>query len=123
MASAELVWEDREGRRIGAVGPPAEYVDFRLSPRDDQLAVAEVDAESHRPDVRVLDLARGAKLRITSDAATDASPVWSPDGQRIVFRSNAGGLHDLYQKAANGAGQSTAALSEPQREIPDRLDA
>src|SRR5438034_789581 len=78
-ASAELVWFDRNGNRTGSLGPPAEYVDFRLSPDDQQLAIAEVDGQSHRPDIRVLDLTRGSKLRLTSDAVTDASPIWSPD--------------------------------------------
>lgn len=93
-------------------------MDFRLSPHDQQLAVAEVDPQSHRPDIRVLDLKRGPKLRLTSDAATDAAPVWSPDGARIVFRSNRGGLHDLYEKAANGAGQSTPLLQSQNAKYP-----
>jgi Tol biopolymer transport system component len=33
---------------------------------------------------------------VTSHPATDASPVWSRDGARLVFRSNRLGLHDLY---------------------------
>jgi Tol biopolymer transport system component len=109
-ASSELVWFTREGRRLGTVGPPAEYVDFRLSPHDQQLAVAEVDAQNHRPDIRVLDLVRGSKIRLTYEAATDASPIWSPDGRWIVFRSNRGGLHDLYQRPSNGVGQSALLL-------------
>lgn len=118
VASAELVWQDRDGKRLEAVGPPAEYVDFRLSPHDDQLAVAEVDTDTHRPDIRVLDLARGAKLRLTSDAATDASPIWSPDGQRIIFRSNRRGPHDLYQNVANGAGQTTLLFQSQNAKYP-----
>jgi serine/threonine protein kinase len=109
-ASAELMWFDRTGKKGSSIGTPGEYVDFRLSPDDEQLALAEVDPQSHRPDVRVLDLVRGSKLRLTSDAATDASPVWSPDGQQIVFRSNPGGLHDLYMKPANGAARSVPVL-------------
>ena len=117
-ASAELVWFDRVGRRTGSVGASAEYVDFRLSPDDQQLALAEVDPQSHRPDIRVLDLVRGAKLRLTSDAATDASPVWSPDGRQIVFRSNPNGLHDLYLKASNGAAHSVALLRTQNGKYP-----
>jgi hypothetical protein len=118
VASSELVWFSREGVRGGTAGPTAEYVDFRLSPNDQQLALAEVDAETHRPDVRVLDLTRGAKIRLTYEAATDASPIWSPDGQSIVFRSNRGGLHDLYQKPANGTGQSSLLLQSRQAKYP-----
>jgi eukaryotic-like serine/threonine-protein kinase len=117
-ASADLVWVDRDGRRIGAIGAPAEYVDFRLSPRGAQLAISEIDTVSHRPDVRVLDLTRGAKLRLTSDPATDASPAWSPDGQRVVYRSNPNGVHDLYVEAANGAGPAKLLLKGPNAKYP-----
>ena len=117
-ASAELVWVDRAGRKQGSVGPPAEYVDFRLSPHDQHLAVAEVDPQTHRPDIRVVDLLRGPKTRLTYEAATDASPIWSPDAQWIVFRSNRGGLHDVYQKPANGAGQSSLLLQSRNAKYP-----
>jgi serine/threonine protein kinase len=105
-ATAELAWMGRDGRPAGAALPPGQYTDFRLSPDDLQLAIAEVDPQTHRPDIRVLDLTRGAKLRITSDAATDASPIWSPDGRRVVFRSNRHGLHDLFERMANGGSES-----------------
>jgi len=117
-ATSELVWVDRTGRRVASLGAPAEYADFRLSPNGEQLAVAEVDAQSHHPDIRVLDLTRGTKLRLTSDAATDATPIWSPDGKRIVFRSNPDGLHDLYQTAANGSGARTLFLKSPYAKYP-----
>jgi serine/threonine protein kinase len=117
-ASADLVWMDRAGTRLGSVGATGEYVDFRLSPDDRQLAVAEVDPDSDRPDLRVLDLARGARLRLTHDSATDASPVWSPDGRRIVFRSNRSGLHDIYERAANGAGPHALLLQSPDAKYP-----
>jgi Tol biopolymer transport system component len=37
--------------------------------------------------------------------ATDATPIWSPDGQRLVFRSNRRSLHDLYERPANSSGR------------------
>jgi dipeptidyl aminopeptidase/acylaminoacyl peptidase len=117
-ATSELVWVDRTGGRLSSLGAPAEYADFRLSPNGEQLAVAEVDAESHHPDIRVLDLTRGAKLRLTSDEATDAAPIWSPDGKRIVFRSNPSGPHDLYQMAANGSGARTVLLQSKSAKYP-----
>ena len=117
-ASAELVWHDRNGHRTGAAVPAGQYADFRLGPDESQLALAEVDRETHRPDIRVLDLARGAKVRVTYDAATDASPTWSPDGQRLVFRSNRSGVHDLYERAANGSGESRLLLHTTNAKYP-----
>ncbi|MEN3336559.1 MAG: eukaryotic-like serine/threonine-protein kinase [Acidobacteriota bacterium] len=117
-ATAELVWFDRDGRRASSIGAPTACADFRLSPQGGDLAVAEVDTRTHRPDLHVLDLARGAKSRLTYDAATDASPVWSPDGQRLVFRSNQGGVHDIYEKAANGSGPNTLLFQSPNAKYP-----
>jgi Tol biopolymer transport system component len=117
-ATSELVWMDRSGRRGDTLGPPAEYADFRLSPDGRQLAVSEVDAQGSHPDIRVLDLTRGAKLRLTSDEATDAAPIWSPDEKRIVFRSNPRGLHDLYQTAANGSGSPSLLLRSDYAKYP-----
>src|SRR4029079_14704387 len=59
-----------------------------------------------------------AKLRLTSDEATDAAPVWSPNGKRIVFRSNPRGLHDLYQAAANGSGSPSLLLRTDNAKYP-----
>jgi Tol biopolymer transport system component len=37
-------------------------------------------------------------------------PVWSPDGNRIVFRANRAAAGDLYEKPSNGAGEETLLL-------------
>ena len=94
---SDLVWLDRTGRPAGAgVLASGQHVDFRLSPAGDAVAVAELDRETNSTDIFVLDLSGGGRQRITMSRATDASPVWSPDGRRLVFRSNRDGAHDLY---------------------------
>ena len=52
--------------------------------------------------------------RLTSDAALDNSPVWSPDGARIVFSSNRKGVLDLYQTSADGVGSEDQLLATAQ---------
>ncbi|MEQ1759843.1 MAG: protein kinase, partial [Vicinamibacterales bacterium] len=97
-----LAWIDRLGQRSGLVGPAAAYVNPRLSPDDSRLAVAREDAGA---DIWIVDLARATSTRLTFDAATEDTPVWSPDGQRIAFVSNRrGGVFDIYVKNANGTG-------------------
>jgi Tol biopolymer transport system component len=105
-SASELVWFDRTGRRIGEpAAARASYVDFDIAPGGTSLAVAMVDREADRADIRVLDLTRpGTGHRVTSVRANDASPIWSPDGRRIVFRSNREGSHDLYMRSASGGG-------------------
>jgi eukaryotic-like serine/threonine-protein kinase len=59
-----------------------------------------------------MDAARATLRRFTVDPAADTIPIWSPDGNRIVFGSDrrAGNL-DLYEKPVNGV-QSEAILLE-----------
>jgi len=115
-ADVELAWRSRDGRRLGTIahGP---FVDFRLSPDLHHLAVAEVEPRSGRSDVRLLDFVRGDNVRLTTSPATDASPVFSPDGARIVFRSNRERVHDLYMHPAD-AGQDVLFLKTPLSKYP-----
>ena len=43
------------------------------------------------PDIWTWDLQRATLTRLTSESGTDAVPVWTPHGRRIVFASERGG--------------------------------
>jgi len=52
-----------------------------------------------------MDLERGGALTVLSASSqTDASPVWSADGKRLVFRSNRRGVHDLFERPSQSVG-------------------
>ena len=85
---SELRWVDRSGRTGELVSPEGDYVDFRLSPDQSRVAYARVDPQMQAPDVWILDLTRVTSTRITSERLVDAGPIWSPNGEQIVFRSN-----------------------------------
>jgi dipeptidyl aminopeptidase/acylaminoacyl peptidase len=42
--------------------------------------------------------------RLTTNAATDRMPAWSPDGAKIAFASNRDGNFEIYTMNANGTG-------------------
>ena len=56
------------------------------------------------------DFSRGSRSRITFGPQINASPVWSPDGSRFVFRKLNGGLIEFYLKSAAGGGEENALL-------------
>jgi len=53
-------------------------------------------------DLWIVDLARGTMSRFTFGPGRVDSPIWSPDGTRIVFSSDRGGTWDLYEKPVAG---------------------
>jgi dipeptidyl aminopeptidase/acylaminoacyl peptidase len=57
--------------------------------------------------------------RLTFNPGFDDSPMWSPDGSRIVFSSNRSGAGDLYQKSSSGVGQDEVLLKSDHGKIPD----
>ncbi len=60
----------------------------RLSPDGTRVAVNTSDQEQ---DLWIWDLGRTTLTRATFDPASDAFPVWTPDGRRVIFTSASGG--------------------------------
>jgi Tol biopolymer transport system component len=98
----QYAWFDRTGRRLGTVGEQARYVSGRLSPNGRRLA-ATVSTPSGGLDLVMIDIERNVTTRFASDPADEISPVWTPDGQSVIYRTNAKGAYDLAIKAAGGA--------------------
>jgi serine/threonine protein kinase/Tol biopolymer transport system component len=100
--AVQLVWWDRGGKQVGLFGPPGTYDDFRLAL--DERRITFADTVENNRDVWVLDSFRRVTTRLSFDPAIDDPPMWSPDGQRVVWASDRSGTFDLYVKSANGAG-------------------
>lgn len=95
------MWVDRQGREAALKAPPRAYVYPRLSPDGTRVALGVLDQES---DIWIWDLARETLTRFTFDPQPDTHPVWTPDGQRVVFRSGRSGPLNLFWQAADGTG-------------------
>ncbi len=115
--SSQLIWFDREGKQLGMVGPRANYAVPWLSPDEKRVAFSGAGPEGGNADIWLIELARGTLTRFTFDPAADLSPVWSPDGSRILFASDRDGIADLYVRAASGAGKDEALVKSNNRKI------
>jgi eukaryotic-like serine/threonine-protein kinase len=109
-AGTRMVWMDRSGKELEAVGDPGESHNPALSPRGDRLAFDLSDPRGGRADIWIRDLTRGVSSRFTFGASDEIAPTWSPDGSRIVFSDNRSGTFDLYEKAADGQGEEKLLL-------------
>ncbi|MBI3047872.1 MAG: PD40 domain-containing protein [Acidobacteria bacterium] len=105
---SQLVWFDRSGKRLGTIGEPARFRDAELAPDGRRVAVNLFDTVRRTRDVWLVDAARGLRTRFTFDPRNEGTPVWAPDGTRLVF--NAEG--NLYLKASSGAGDQEELLAD-----------
>ena len=115
-AERTLVWVDREGNEVPLVAEPRSYANPRISPDGKRVAVSIVDPGN--TDVWIWDLRHNRLERLTRDPAVDWSPLWTPDGERLVFTSNREGSPDLYWKKVDGTGEVERLATSQNTQIP-----
>ena len=96
---SSLLWLDAAGNTQTL--EPRFYNTFAISPDGKRLATV-IGLEKRKPDIVLCDLERERidPLTFTGDAN---SPVWTPDGKRVVFRRT--DSNRFYWIPANGSGK------------------
>jgi serine/threonine protein kinase len=119
------VWLGRTGQEIGAVGPPGHYWSgdslfrpsrspdvFRpsISPDGRWLAVTQRQA-NRPPQIWIIDLQRDTASPFTV-AAFNGMPVWSPDGDRLLWGRAAESPPDVYLKSIADSGEGERLIRD-----------
>ncbi|HSE62470.1 MAG TPA: protein kinase [Thermoanaerobaculia bacterium] len=105
-----LVWVDREGQEEPIPLPPQSYYTPRLSPDGRTLAVVIV--EGTLVNVWTYDFARNTLAPLVPEPGTSFSPVWTPDGLRLVFSREEGEWLPIFWRAADGGGAIEALTTK-----------
>ena len=71
----------------------------------------------YRGDIYTVPTEGGRALRLTSNAAYDGTPIWSPDSRQIAFSSDREGGRDVFLIGADGT-QLRRLTSNSAKEIP-----
>ena len=111
-----LAWHDRQGRELELEHEARGITRFSLSPDGARVALAIADGEDR--DVWVLERARKALARLTSDPVPDSQPIWSPDGTLIAFRSDRDGGGVFVRRADGASGVRRLTRAETGFHIP-----
>jgi serine/threonine-protein kinase len=96
-----LVWVDRKGRESPLPAPSRAYLHPRISPKGDRIVVASQDQEA---DLWLWNVTRSTLTRLTTTPDADYYPVWTRNGERIIFNSDALEHRNLFWQAADGTG-------------------
>ena len=107
----QLQWADRSAQPLGSVGPKGIYRGVEISPNGLRVAVHRHDGTGG--DLWVMEPPPQSPKRITFDATQDnSSPIWSPEGDRIVFTSKRNDKLGLYVTRSDGSGTDGELLFE-----------
>jgi len=104
-----LVWVDRKGKEEPLAAQPNEYCSPTISPDGTKVAIT-IGYSGGSADIWIWDIVRETMTRLTFNGAGEY-PLWSLDGQRIVFWSL--DTEAVYWKAADGTGEDEKIGSVP----------
>ena len=105
-------WFDRQGTSLGAIGSPGTIQGVALGP-DGRTVAAN---ESGGSGIWLRD-ATGTNRRINPEGGD--SPVWSPDGTRLVVAAPRDGVSNMFERAADGSGREVRLFPAERNAFPN----
>ena len=106
-----LAWVDLNGGRDIIDLPPGQYAHPRFSPDGQWLALERQDGM--RTDVWLYDVSGATAVRRLTEGGINRYPVWSHDGEHVVFQSDRDGDAGIFWQRADGTG-SAERLTTPE---------
>lgn len=116
-ATRQLSWMDRSGKPLNAVGEGGVWGTPRISPDGTRAMVAKAGKEQKNEDLWLVDQT-GNIAQFTSGPAHKGSPVWSPDGSRIAYYSEVGGVYDIVVSPSNAGSKVEPLLKSAEAKYP-----
>jgi eukaryotic-like serine/threonine-protein kinase len=108
-SSVSLAFVSRKGEKTPLNLPPQPYFQPRISPDGRQLAVEVFDNKDR--NIWVYDLSGAASIRRLTFGGKNFQPIWTRDGQRVVFTSDREGDSGLFWQRADGSGAAERLTS------------
>jgi serine/threonine-protein kinase len=109
-----VLWLDSSGKTEPLLPTPGAYLTPHLSPEGQRLALV---IRSKETDIFVYDWRRGGAMTQLTVDGYSSTPVWTPDGKHIVYRSSAGGFCICWMRS-DGAGERVRLLESRNNLVP-----
>ena len=111
-----IFWLDSAGKTETLHAPGGVYSTPRFSPDGKRLAFLANNGQGE--DIWVEDLDRDTASRLTFFAGNNRWPVWTPDGENIVFQSTNPAAPGLYWIRSDGSGEAQRLTDGKLQELP-----
>ena len=117
--ASQPTWVDVKGKPLGTIGDPGIYYRLAISPDGKHVAAGTATLEKPGDSyIWFSDLTRNVTSTITSPQSDNSRPIWSPNGNEIIFLSNPDGPYNLYRKLANGAAKKELLYDSKDNKFP-----
>jgi hypothetical protein len=118
----QLAWLDRQGNILGSIPQHGgtELLHPALSPDGSRVAGSRMDPATGNWDIWIVEVRSGVANRMTSHAALDTDPVWSPDGSAIVYVSRRADAPGIYRISLENQQEQLLLDSKAMPTIPNR---
>jgi serine/threonine-protein kinase len=113
--SSQVMSVGTDGSAHALMAEPREYAFPRVSPDGRRLAVAI--GESGRRDVWLFELSSQTPTRLTHEGAANDRPEWSPDGKRVLYRTDRGTRSSIWWRPADLSADATLLAGGPKIDI------
>ena len=114
-ARNELVWRKRDGSLIEVAGEESDYITPSISPDASRIAVTKADPISGDYDIWIDDLKQKRLSRFTFQTGLNYYPLWTPNGETLIYTSDSAGPPCLFRKPAAGSRESEQLLKIHER--------
>ena len=116
-SQSSLVWVDRSGREQPLGIPRRPFAGARLAPDQRRIAL-DIGVTGFDHGIWMWDVQRQTLTPLNIGAGDATQPVWTPDGSRIIFRSERGGSPNIYWQPSDGSGSAEPLFPTPRPQFP-----
>jgi len=111
----QVVLADMRGATRPFMSEPRQYAYPRYSPDGKRIAITI--GSGSRNDIWIYDVASGTPTRLTSDGSVNERPEWTPDGLRVLYRSDRLRRSSLWWQAADHSGSAEPLLADSTADV------
>ena len=114
--ASQVVTVGTDGSARVLLAEPRDYMFPRLSPDGRKLALSI--AALDRRDIWLYDLGSQTTTRLTNEGGTSDRPEWTPDGKRVLYRSDRGtGRTAIWWRPADLSADATSLVAGPRLDV------